>query len=55
MIRSRLFAFTLCVVSVAVCFAQNSSKEARKRAELGVDALQQWYVLRTGLYRTTGW
>ncbi|QNI38720.1 glycoside hydrolase family 76 protein [Edaphobacter sp. 4G125] len=25
------------------------------RAQLAVDALQQWYVPRTGLYRTTGW
>lgn len=41
MIPSRLFAFTLCVFSVSVCFAQSSSKEARKRAELGVDALQR--------------
>ncbi len=26
-----------------------------KRAELGAQALQGWYVERTGLYRTTGW
>jgi predicted alpha-1,6-mannanase (GH76 family) len=32
-----------------------SQKEARQRAELGVEALQRWYVPRTGLYRTTGW
>jgi predicted alpha-1,6-mannanase (GH76 family) len=55
MIRSQLLALTFCVVSVSVCFAQSSSTEARRRAEVGVEALQQWYVARTGLYRTTGW
>jgi predicted alpha-1,6-mannanase (GH76 family) len=55
MIRSRLLALTLCVVSVSLCFAQSSSREARRHAELGVEALQHWYVERTGLYRTTGW
>src|SRR5215468_5451448 len=55
MIRFRLLALTFCVVSVSVCFAQSSSKEARGRAEVGATALQQWYVPKTGLYRTTGW
>lgn len=29
--------------------------QALHRAELGVQALQRWYVPGTGLYRTTGW
>ena len=42
------------------CFCQPpaasaSSLEAAHRAELGIQALQHWYVERTGLYRTTGW
>jgi predicted alpha-1,6-mannanase (GH76 family) len=37
------------------CFAQTSPKEVRKRAELGMMALEQWYVPQTGLYRATGW
>lgn len=55
MIRFSVFALLLCIVSGSVCGAQTSAKEARKRAEAGVKALQQWYVPRTGLYRTTGW
>jgi predicted alpha-1,6-mannanase (GH76 family) len=55
MVRSRSLALTLCVVSVSVCFAQTSPKEARKRADAGVKALHHWYVTGTGLYRTTGW
>ena len=56
MIRDWLLAL-LCVGCVSACRAQGmvSSKEARRRAETGVKALQRWYVPRTGLYRTTGW
>ena len=32
-----------------------AQEEARRRAEVVVEALQRWYVPRTGLYRTTGW
>src|ERR1700754_2701335 len=45
----------LCCAMTAACLAQTSGKEARRRAEVGVKALQRWYVPRTGLYRTTGW
>ncbi len=44
-----------------VCGAQQhqtqstSPKQSHHRADLAVKALQQWYVPRTGLYRTTGW
>lgn len=55
MILRRLIALLLCVGCVSTCAGQTSPKEARKRAEAGVKALQQWYVPRTGLYRTTGW
>ncbi|MDE1176870.1 MAG: glycoside hydrolase family 76 protein [Edaphobacter sp.] len=60
MIR-RLLPFVLCLVVATECFAQatpaaqTSPKEARHRAQLGVQALQQWYVPKMGLYRTTGW
>lgn len=33
----------------------SSSQDAHQRVELGVQALQQWYVPKMGLYRTTGW
>jgi predicted alpha-1,6-mannanase (GH76 family) len=55
MILRRVIAVFLCSITTVVCGAQTSPKEARKRAELGVKALQRWYVPRTGLYRTTGW
>jgi len=55
MIYRRLLLLLSCAVFASACCAQTSLKEARKRAEVGVAALQQWYVPRTGLYRTTGW
>jgi predicted alpha-1,6-mannanase (GH76 family) len=54
-------------VSVALCLMMTfvlhglgqgsnaAQEEARRRAEVVVEALQRWYVPRTGLYRTTGW
>ena len=42
-------------VAAPLCIAQAPSNDASQRAELGVKALQQWYVPKMGLYRTTGW
>jgi predicted alpha-1,6-mannanase (GH76 family) len=55
MILRRFVALWVCVGCVSVCVGQTSPGEVRTRAEAGVKALQQWYVPRTGLYRTTGW
>lgn len=55
---SRFVSLTLFLMMTVVSLGQAQKvrqEEARRRAELGVTALQQWYVPRTGLYRTTGW
>lgn len=49
-----------CLVATLDCLSQQPtpatpSDQARDRADLGIKALQQWYVPNTGLYRTTGW
>ncbi|MBS1820812.1 MAG: glycoside hydrolase family 76 protein [Acidobacteria bacterium] len=55
MVLRRCVSLLLCAVTSAACTAQISPKEARHRAEQGVEALQQWYNPATGLYNTTGW
>ncbi|QHS52461.1 glycoside hydrolase family 76 protein [Edaphobacter sp. 12200R-103] len=56
MIFRRAVALALSLfASATLCPAQAPSKEASQRAQLGVEALQQWYVPKMGLYRTTGW
>lgn len=49
-----------CLVATLVCRSQQPTSatppdQAHNRADLGIKALQQWYVPSTGLYRTTGW
>ena len=57
----RIVLLLLCLNTALVCSSQEQTQndepksEALHRAQLAVDALQQWYVPRTGLYRTTGW
>jgi predicted alpha-1,6-mannanase (GH76 family) len=51
---------TLCLFASVACHSQQSApsgsnNEAVHRADVGIQALQQWYVPETGLYRTTGW
>jgi len=51
---------TFCLIASPVCRSQQPAPptppdQTRHRAQLGVEALQQWYVPSTGLYRTTGW
>lgn len=56
MIFRRVVAHALCfLASATLCIAQAPSKEASQRARLGAEALEQWYVPKMGLYRTTGW
>jgi predicted alpha-1,6-mannanase (GH76 family) len=51
----KIVAFLLVAygISCGVGFAQELSHEAR--AALGVQTLQTWYDLDTGLFKTTGW
>jgi predicted alpha-1,6-mannanase (GH76 family) len=60
--RSFLFAIALLFTAVFVRAQSGPSasltanpNEQRHRAQLGVNALERWYVKRTGLYRSTGW
>jgi hypothetical protein len=60
MILRRLSSLLLCLTATIPCFAQQQApltppNEALHRADLAVKALQDWYLPRTGLYRTTGW
>lgn len=61
MIFQRIVVLILCLNAVWGCNSQEQTPnvtptpEALHRAQVAVDALQQWYVPRTGLYRTTGW
>ena len=54
------FTLTFCLIASSVCRSQQQtpgtpSGEARHRVQLGIEALQRWYVPSIGLYRTTGW
>src|SRR5215470_10055313 len=56
--RSVFVALSLMMMVVLHALGQTPNaarEEARRRAEVAVEALQRWYVPRTGLYRTTGW
>lgn len=51
---------TFCLIASPVCRPQQPPvstppDQMRHRAQLGIEALQRWYVPGTGLYRTTGW
>ncbi len=55
-----LFVFTavfLLAEAIAAPVRENVAADSAlgARAQAGMDALQQWYVQDTGLYRTTGW
>lgn len=56
----RIITLILCLNLTLACISQQQPKsttptEALHRANLGVNALQQWYIPGTGLYSTTGW
>jgi predicted alpha-1,6-mannanase (GH76 family) len=51
----RIIVSALCLAATAACLGQTAPTDAKQRAQLGVQALQQWYVPKMGLYRTTGW
>jgi predicted alpha-1,6-mannanase (GH76 family) len=55
-LRRQLF-FVFFFAATLVCNSQQPAgpQEAHTRAELGVKALQSWYVPKMGLYRSTGW
>ena len=55
-----ILALSLSLVLSLPCMAQQNPvptprPEAIQHVQAGIDALQRWYVERTGLYRTTGW
>ncbi len=52
-----VFAVVLAAHAIADPVAENAATDLsdRARAQAAVDALQNWYVQDTGLYRTTGW
>ena len=56
----RALPLLVCLFATLLCRSQQPipdtpPDQARYRANLGIRALQQWYVPKTGLYRTTGW
>lgn len=66
--RARLLRYLLPVFGIFLSFsalaitpASNSATankqetQASEHAQVAVDALQQWYTQKNGLYRTTGW
>jgi predicted alpha-1,6-mannanase (GH76 family) len=53
--RFFLAVFVLAAVSLPAQQSPVPHKEAVRRVEAGITALQRWYVQRTGLYQTTGW
>jgi predicted alpha-1,6-mannanase (GH76 family) len=50
-------AVFLPALAIAAPVRENAAADSadRARAQAAMDALQQWYVEDTGLYRTTGW
>lgn len=54
-----LILLPLLLVLLHVAAQQPSApvnrQETLRRVQVGVDALQRWYVPQTGLYQTTGW
>jgi predicted alpha-1,6-mannanase (GH76 family) len=45
----------LITISAAAQQPSVSHQESMRRLQAGIEALQQWYLPDTGLYRTTGW
>jgi predicted alpha-1,6-mannanase (GH76 family) len=52
-----LAAILLPAHAIAAQVPENPAADSAQRARVqaAIDVLQQWYVRRTGLYRTTGW
>ena len=54
----RCFCALLLVCSLTLSAQQPapaSRQETLRRVQVGIEALQRWYVPQTGLYQTTGW